>query len=112
MDDITYKYLEARENHFKVLLNQFRYFIGFKVFVAAGLLILGGLLVFQEQMNIGQFVAAEIMIILIINSVEKVIRVIENLATQIPRGVVDRDDWERFGVAWEPAGNLASAAST
>lgn len=78
-DDITYKYLEARENHFKVLLNQFRYFIGFKVFVAAGLLILGGLLVFREQMNIGQFVAAEIMIILIINSVEKVIRVIDTI---------------------------------
>jgi len=41
-------------------------FIGFKVIVAAGLLLLGGYLVFQERMNIGQFVAAEIIIILII----------------------------------------------
>lgn len=78
-DDITSGYLKAREKHFSVLLNQFRYFIGFRVIVAAGLLLLGGFLVFQEQMNIGQFVAAEIIIILIINSVEKVIRVIETI---------------------------------
>lgn len=78
-DDIVFDYLSAREKHFRVLINQFRLFIGFKVFVAAGLLILGGYLVFQEQMNIGQFVAAEIIIILIINSVEKVLRIIDTI---------------------------------
>ncbi|NND34917.1 MAG: ATP-binding cassette domain-containing protein, partial [Saprospiraceae bacterium] len=41
--------------------------------------VLGGYLVLQERMNIGQFVAAEIIIILIINSVEKVLRTIENI---------------------------------
>ena len=78
-DDIAVDYLSSRENHFQVLLNQFQLFIGFKVFVAAGLLILGGYLVFQEQMNLGQFVAAEIIIILIINSVEKVLRIIDTI---------------------------------
>ncbi len=78
-DDIVVNYLSARENHFQVLINQFRLFIGFKVFVAAGLLVLGGYLVFQEQMNIGQFVAAEIIIILILNSVEKVLRIIDTI---------------------------------
>jgi ABC-type bacteriocin/lantibiotic exporter with double-glycine peptidase domain len=78
-DDIVVNYLSAREKHFQVLLNQFRLFIGFKVFVAAGLLILGGMLVFQNEMNIGQFVAAEIIIILIINSVEKVLRTIDTI---------------------------------
>lgn len=76
-DHIVTDYLNSRESHFKVLLNQFKIFIGFKVFVAASLLVLGGVLVFREQMNIGQFVAAEIVIILIINSVEKVLRIIE-----------------------------------
>jgi len=76
-DGLVKRYVSHRENHFQVLLNQFRLFIGFKVILAAGLLVLGGFLVFQEQMNIGQFVAAEIIIILIINSVEKVIRVID-----------------------------------
>jgi len=70
-------YLTAREKHFKIILRQFRLFIAFKVIVAAGLLLLGGFLVFKEQMNIGQFVAAEIVIILIINSVEKVLRTID-----------------------------------
>ncbi len=78
-DKITESYLHARENHFGVLINQFKLFIGFKVIVAAGLLILGSYLVFQEQMNIGQFVAAEIVILLIINSVEKVLRTIDTI---------------------------------
>lgn len=78
-DKINIKYLESREKHFKILIKQFILFIGFKVWVAAGLLLLGGYLVFQQQMNIGQFVASEIIIILIINSVEKVIRIMETI---------------------------------
>ncbi len=78
-DELTVKYLKSRENHFGVLLNQFRFFILFKVIVAAGLLILGGLLVINNQMNIGQFVASEIIIILIISSVEKLIRIIDTI---------------------------------
>lgn len=78
-DHIVEDYLTSRENHFQVLMNQFKMFIGFKVFVATGLLVLGGYLVFQNQMNIGQFVAAEIIIILIINSVEKVLTIIDTI---------------------------------
>jgi len=78
-DGIVDKYLRLREKHFRILLQQFRLFIGFKVIVAAGLLLLGGYLVFQERMNIGQFVAAEIIIILIISSVEKVLRTTETI---------------------------------
>jgi ABC-type bacteriocin/lantibiotic exporter with double-glycine peptidase domain len=47
--------------------------ISFKVFVTASLLIIGGLLVLNQEMNIGQFVAAEIIILLVIASVEKLI---------------------------------------
>jgi len=78
-DDIVEGYLTARKNHFQVLISQFSLFVGFKVIVAAGLLLLGGYLVFKEQMNIGQFVAAEIIIILIINSVEKILRTIDTI---------------------------------
>ena len=48
-DESVSTYLEARENHFKVLVQQFLYLIGFKVFIAAGLLITGGMLVFEQQ---------------------------------------------------------------
>ncbi len=73
------EYLTARESHFKVLLNQFTYLVAFKVIIAAGLLITGSILVFNQEMNIGQFVAAEIIIILIIASVEKLIQSMDSI---------------------------------
>lgn len=66
-------YNESRERHFSVLRLQYSLMVIFKVLVAVGLLLIGGLLVIEQQMNIGQFVAAEIVILLIVNSVEKVI---------------------------------------
>jgi ABC-type bacteriocin/lantibiotic exporter with double-glycine peptidase domain len=78
-DKKTIEYLEAREKHFGVLVTQFKFFILFKVLLAAGLLILGGLLVYNEQMNIGQFVAAEIIILLILTSTEKLINSIDSI---------------------------------
>lgn len=71
-------YLKARESHFKILVLQFIQMIGFKVVVTAGLLLIGGLLVLSQEMNIGQFVAAEIIILLVINSVEKLILGLES----------------------------------
>ena len=72
-DILVTDYLNARENHFKVLLTQFMQMIGFKVIVTAALLLIGGALVLNQEMNIGQFVAAEIIILLVIASVEKLI---------------------------------------
>lgn len=69
----TSKYLDARDSHFSVLIRQYSLMVVFKVLVALGLLLIGGLLVIEQQMNIGQFVAAEIVILLMINSVEKLI---------------------------------------
>lgn len=76
-DELVVKYLEKREAHFKILVIQFIQMISFKVIVTASLLILGGLLVLNQQMNIGQFVAAEIIILLVIASVEKLILSLE-----------------------------------
>ncbi len=72
-------YLNYREKHFKVLRQQYTLLVVFKSLVAAGLLIIGGLLVLNQQMNIGQFIAAEIIILLVLNSVEKLILSIENI---------------------------------
>jgi len=66
-------YLSSRENHFSVIKRQFSQLIIFKVIITASLLIVGGYLVLNQQMNIGQFVAAEIIILLVITSVEKII---------------------------------------
>lgn len=72
-DYLTEGYLKARENHFRILVLQFIQMVGFKILVTGGLLIIGGLLVLNQEMNIGQFVAAEIIILLVISSVEKLI---------------------------------------
>jgi ABC-type bacteriocin/lantibiotic exporter with double-glycine peptidase domain len=70
-------YLTARNLHFKVLVQQFTFLVIFKVLIAMSLLIIGGLLVLNQTMNIGQFVAAEIIILLVLNSVEKLITSLE-----------------------------------
>ena len=72
-DILVEKYLKARESHFRVLVLQFIKMISFKVLVTAALLLIGGALVLNQEMNIGQFVAAEIIILLVIGSVEKLI---------------------------------------
>ncbi|WP_223034433.1 peptidase domain-containing ABC transporter [Hanstruepera marina] len=71
-------YLKARESHFRILIIQFIQMISFKVVVTAGLLLIGGALVLNQEMNIGQFVAAEIIILLVIGSVEKLILGLES----------------------------------
>jgi ABC-type bacteriocin/lantibiotic exporter with double-glycine peptidase domain len=70
-DDLVNEYISHRESHFEILRKQFIQLIGFKVLITAGLLIIGGILVLNQQMNIGQFVAAEIVILTIITAVEK-----------------------------------------
>ena len=60
------QYLTYRKAHFKTLLLQYINLVGFKMIIAAGLLLIGGLLVINQQMNIGQFVASEIIIILVL----------------------------------------------
>lgn len=72
-------YLKSRENHFKLLMRQYSFMVTFKVIVAASLLILGGILVMEQTINIGQFVAAEIIILLVMESVEKLIVSLETI---------------------------------
>jgi ABC-type bacteriocin/lantibiotic exporter with double-glycine peptidase domain len=76
-DEYVQGYLSARDQHFKVLVKQYAYLIIFKVLIALTFLIIGGLLVINQQMNIGQFVASEIIILLILSAVEKLILSIE-----------------------------------
>ncbi len=67
------EYINHREKHFQVMKKQYIQLTIFKIIVTAALLSIGGFLVIHHQMNIGQFVAAEIVIVLLINSVEKII---------------------------------------
>ena len=72
-DERTVNYLSARTKHFSILLLQYRTLVAFKVAITAAMLIVGLILLLNQQINIGQFVAAEIIIITVINSIEKII---------------------------------------
>jgi ABC-type bacteriocin/lantibiotic exporter with double-glycine peptidase domain len=78
-DKMVSNYLDARKSHFRVLIKQYISMVSFKLIVAAGLLIIGSLLVIDQQINLGQFVAAEIVILLIISSVEKLVLSMETI---------------------------------
>jgi ABC-type bacteriocin/lantibiotic exporter with double-glycine peptidase domain len=78
-DRLVSEYLGYRESHFSVLKKQFKQLIFFKILITTGLLSIGGYLVLKQQMNIGQFVAAEIIILLVLGSVEKIILGLETL---------------------------------
>ena len=78
-DRLVTQYLDSRERHFGIIKRQFSQLIFFKIIITAGLLLIGGYLVLNQKMNIGQFVAAEIIILLVINSVEKIVVGLETL---------------------------------
>ena len=95
-DELVSEYLTAREAHFRVIKVQYIKMIAFKVAVTFGLLVIGGALVLNQQMNIGQFVAAEIIILLVIAAVEKLIvslEILYDILTSVEKlgQVVDMD---------------------
>ena len=72
-DKLVSGYLTHRTTHFRVLLFQYWSLVGFKVAITAAMLIVGSILLVNQQLNIGQFIAAEIVILLVIGSIEKLI---------------------------------------
>lgn len=72
-DQLVSKYLDHRTVHFKLLLWHFSGIIVIQAFVTLTFLLLGGYLVIDNQINIGQFVAAELVILSIVSNAEKVV---------------------------------------
>jgi ABC-type bacteriocin/lantibiotic exporter with double-glycine peptidase domain len=72
-DHYVSNYLLARKKHFRILSFQYFSFILFKTLITGGLLGVGCYLVVRNEISLGQFVAAEISIILVMGAVEKLI---------------------------------------
>lgn len=79
MDDIVANYIRYRNAHFSVLRRFFYTGVAFKTIVTGGLLIMGTALVVGREMSLGQFVAAELVIVLIIGSVDKLLSGIDTV---------------------------------
>ena len=87
-DNTVNNYLKYRKAHFQVLITQYSFIVIFKTAVTASLLILGTILVVNREITLGQFVASEVIIILILNAVEKTITymdVIYDLLTAVDK---------------------------
>ncbi|AMJ66472.1 ABC transporter transmembrane domain-containing protein [Hymenobacter sp. PAMC 26628] len=70
-DALTAEYLKARNGHFRVLKRYFTYAVALRALLTGGLLVAGTLFVVSRQMTLGQFVAAEVLIVQISGAIEK-----------------------------------------
>jgi len=115
MEYLISNYLKYRKKYYNYLLVLFYNAVFFKVLVTGGLLILGTYLVIDLQITIGQFVASEIVIVLVVSSVEKIllsfdsvfdlltavdkIGQISDLPLEQHRGVLQNLNAEKKGIA-------------
>jgi ABC-type bacteriocin/lantibiotic exporter with double-glycine peptidase domain len=70
-DDLARSYLEARRRHFKILMGQITGLLVLEVIASATLLSVGGWLVINQQLTLGQLVASEIIVSAIVASISK-----------------------------------------
>ncbi len=70
-DGLIRRYLEVRRKHYAVLFGQTLGGLGLQVFASAALLGLGGWLVVQQSLTLGQLVAAELIVAAITSSIAK-----------------------------------------
>lgn len=78
-NELVSGYLEYRKKHFSVVKIQIISVVILKTLATAALLSIGGILVINNEMNIGQFVASEIVIIIILNALDKVVMGMETI---------------------------------
>lgn len=72
-DKNVVNYLTARTEHFRLLMSQYKILVFFKVAITTAMLTVGTYLLLDQQLNIGEFIAAEIVILTVISSIEKLI---------------------------------------
>ena len=70
-DQLAVHWLDARREHFRVVLRQTLFALGLQAVAATVLLGLGGWLVIRGQLTLGQLVAAELIVMLIVGSFAK-----------------------------------------
>jgi putative ABC transport system ATP-binding protein len=71
LDGLAAAWLGAREAHFRIVFRQYLGTLGLQVLASASLLGLGGWLVVQRELSVGQLVAAELVVNLVVVSLSK-----------------------------------------
>lgn len=70
-DELAAQYVDNRQQHFRILIKQISFAMTMQVIAATALLALGGYLVIEGQMTLGQLVAAELIVTVILGSFAK-----------------------------------------
>ena len=70
-DELAAQYINHRQSHFRILIKQISFSMIMQVFAATVLLALGGYLVIEQEMTLGQLVAAELIVTVILGSFAK-----------------------------------------
>ncbi|WP_312206352.1 peptidase domain-containing ABC transporter [Epilithonimonas hominis] len=77
-DKRVVKYLNERTSHFRVLVIQYKTIVAFKVIITLVMLVIGTYLLVNQQLNIGAFIATEIVVLTIMAALEKLIISLES----------------------------------
>lgn len=78
-DQLVVEYTDARRKHFDVLFRQSTGLVFFQAFAAAGVLGIGGWLVIERQLALGQLVAAQLVVTQMLPALERLTRHLQTL---------------------------------
>lgn len=79
IDGLASQYVRARHGHFRVLLRQLVGSEVFRALLVVGALGIGGSLVIQQQLSLGQFVAAEVVVLYLASALQKLVAQLEHV---------------------------------
>ena len=77
-DNLVVDYVQARRSHFSVLFRQALGIYVFQAIASAGVLAIGGWLVINQSLTLGQVVASEIVVVGALEGLEKLVRMMES----------------------------------
>lgn len=77
-DELTVHYLKTRQAHFNTVKRQVAFALGLQTIANGMLLAVGGYLVIQQQLSLGQLVAAEIVVSMVVASFTKLGKQLES----------------------------------
>lgn len=78
-DKLVVDYTQARRKHFNVLFRQSTALVFFQAFAASGVLAIGGWLVIERQLALGQLVASQLIVTQMLPAIERVTRHLQTL---------------------------------
>jgi ABC-type bacteriocin/lantibiotic exporter with double-glycine peptidase domain len=77
-EHLAQEYVQTRHKHFKILFRQIVGAFSLQVLASVSLLLVGGWLVLQRQLTLGQLVAAELVLATMLASISKLGKIFEN----------------------------------